>query len=142
LQGINAAAQTGNWQSQALPGASAFQSSLYSPNLTPMAQTYLQSAAQLSGNQLNNTQSQLAGMFENNANSSSLAPAMLQAANQSSAQLGQLAGQLGMQQQQLAAQSMPFTFGSPSKPHKLGNKPLRGYMVWPSKECTETPAIP
>jgi len=126
LQGLNAAVQSGNWASQALPGASAFQQSLYSPGITPMEQTYLQSAAQLSNNQLSNTQANLAGMFENSASHGSLAPAMLQAANTSGAQLGQLAGQMGTQREQMATNAMPFTFGFPIQAAQAGQQSSQG----------------
>lgn len=126
LQGINAATQASNWSSQALPGAAAWQQSLYSPNITPMEQTYLQSAAQLSSNQLSNTQAQLAGMFENSASHGSLAPAMLQAANTSGAQLGQLAGQMGTQREQMATNAMPFTFGFPIQASQAAQQSSQG----------------
>ena len=114
LQGINTGTQVANFSSQALPAASQFQQSMYSPGVTPMEQSYLNSAAQLSGNQLAQTQANIGGMFENSSNSSGIAPAMLQAANTSSAQLDQMAGQMGTQRQQTAAASLPGTYAAPT----------------------------
>ena len=126
LQGLNAAAQTSNWASQALPGASNYLQGLYSGGLNQIAQTYLQSAAELSNHQLAGTLANLGGMFENSASHGSLAPAYLQAANQSGAQLGQLAGQLGTQQMQQATSTLPFTFGFPIQAAQAGQQSSQG----------------
>ena len=114
LQGINTGTQVANYSSQALPAASQFQQSLYSSGVTPMEQSYLNSAATLSGNQLAQTQANIGGMFENSSNSSGIAPAMLQAANTSSAQLDQMAGQMGTSREQTAAASLPSTYAAPT----------------------------
>ena len=113
LQGINTGTQVANYSSQALPAASQFQQSLYSNQLTGADQSALGAAAQLSGNQLAQTQANIGGMFENSSNSSGIAPAMLQAANTSSAQLDQTAANMGNQQTQIAAASLPSTYSTP-----------------------------
>ena len=113
LQGINTGTQVANYSSQALPAASQFQQSLYSNQLTGANQSALGAAAQLSGNQLAQTQANIGGMFENSSNSSGIAPAMLQAANTSSAQLDQTAANMGNQQTQTAAASLPSTYSTP-----------------------------
>ena len=102
-----------NYSSQALPAASQFQQSLYSNQLTGADQSALGAAAQLSGNQLAQTQANIGGMFENSSNASGIAPAMLQAANTSSAQLDQTAANMGNQQTQIAAASLPSTYSTP-----------------------------
>ena len=114
LQGINTGTQVANYSSQALPAASQFQQSLYSNQLTGADQSALGAAAQLSGNQLAQTQANIGGMFENSSNSSGLAPAMLQAANTSSAQLDQTAANMGISQTQTAAASLPSTYAAPT----------------------------
>jgi hypothetical protein len=123
--GIQNAAQTSNYSSQSLPAAGQFQQNLYSSAIDPTAQSYLDSAAQLSGNQLAQTDAQLGGMYQNGMGSG-LAPAELQAANTSSAQLGELAGQLGQQQQSLATGQLSNTFNEPNTAAAAGQTSAAG----------------
>lgn len=111
--GIQNATGASNWSSQAIPNAAGFQQALYGPGMTPMEQTMLSASGSLGQRALIDTQNRIAGMFENNSSHGSLAPAMLNAANQFGEQMNQMAGQMGTQRQGLAAQAMPFTFGFP-----------------------------
>ncbi len=118
--GIGNAMNQANWASQATPQASGFQQALYSPGMTPMEQAYLGSTAMLGARQLADTSNRIEGMFENSASHGSLAPALFEATNQYNQQLNQMAGQMGTQRQQIAAQAMPFTFGFPIQAYQAG----------------------
>lgn len=125
-QGMQAATTASNFSSQAIPGAADFQQGLYAPGLNPMEQSGLQASANLAGIQLGNTQAKLGGMFENSASSSGLAPAYLQAANQTADQLGQQASQMVQQRQGLAAQTLPFTMGFPIQAAQASQQSAEG----------------
>lgn len=125
-QGQQAATTASNFSAQAIPAAAQFQQNLYNPGLNPAEQSMLQASSQLSNIQLGDTQNRLAGMFENSASSSGLAPAMLQAANQSAAQLGQQGAQMELGRQQQATQTLPFTMGFPIQAAQAGQQSAEG----------------
>lgn len=125
-QGMEAATTASNFSAQAIPAAAQFQQQLYNPNLNSAEQQALGASAQLAHIQLGDTQSKLAGMFENSASSSGLAPAMFQAANQTAAQLGQQAANMQLQRQQLATQTLPFTMGFPIQAAQASQQSAEG----------------
>ena len=127
LQGINAATQSANWSAQSIPGAAQFQQQLYNPNLNQFEQQSLGAQSWLANQALGQTQAKLAGMFENAPNSG-LAPAMLQAANQSAMGLQQNAAQMALQRQQLATQTLPFTFGFPIQATQAAQQSSQGLL--------------
>lgn len=126
MQGMNAATQASNWAAQAIPGAAQFHQQLYNPGMNGFEQSALNSSAQMARMALGDTQAQLMGMFENAPGNSGLAPALLQAANQTAAQLGQQISQMGLQRQQLATQSMPFSFGFPIQASQASQQAAQG----------------
>lgn len=86
-----------------LPQANQFTSSMFSPNMTPMAQNYLNSSAALGEQALNNQVNNITGMFANAPYHSALAPAILDATNQFGNQMAQVGSGLGQQQMWTAA---------------------------------------
>lgn len=126
IQGTQNALNVGNFASQALPQAAAFQQGLFGPGLTQQEQSYLGAAAQLGSRNLIDTQNRIEGQFETGASHGSLAPALFDAANQLNQQLNQTAGQLGTQRQSLAASTLPFTFGFPLQADQAAQQGAEG----------------
>lgn len=113
VSGMNAAAQVGSWAGAALPGASSFQSSLYSPGLNQMEQAFMQSGANQGLRGLADSFNRIDAQYEGTPFHSSRGTQMDDAALQFSDQMTGRAAGLGLQRQQLAASNLPVAFGTP-----------------------------
>ena len=107
------AGNLGTMVGSAAPAASQFLGSLFSPELNPMAQAYMQAGM---GNALTGLEQGMIRQeeqFEGTPFHSALPRAQGETMEQFSRNAMQTGAQMGMQQQQLAAQAMPFTFQFP-----------------------------
>jgi hypothetical protein len=123
-QGVNGAyqnasqvfGQLGTDALQMIPGAQNFVNAELGPGLTPANQAYLNYSSQLGLQGLQQTENQIAGMYDNAPYSSALVPSELQAANQYASQMGQTGAGLAESQQQIGAglASLPYSLASTS----------------------------
>ena len=107
------AGNLGTMVGQNAPAAAGFMGSLFQPELNPMAQAYMQAGLGNSLTGLEQGMMRAEDQYEGTPFHSSLPRAQGEVMEQFSRDAMQTAGQLGMQQQQLAAQAAPFNLQVP-----------------------------
>ena len=126
VSGLNAAAQSGSFSAQALPLASAFQSSLFDPGLNAHEQSFLEAGTNLGLRALESSFNQIDSQYENTPFHTSRGRQRDDAANVFADQIAQQAGQLGIQRQQLATQQLPNAFNQPLQANQFAQQTSAG----------------
>lgn len=127
MQGLEAAAATGSYASQALPGAGNFQAGLYSPTLNPMEQQFMQASGYLGSLGLEQAFNEIGQEYALDPHNMAKNKAYYDAANQFAAQMMQTGSKLGLDRMSLATQQLPNVFNFPNQAAQYGQQSAAGY---------------
>lgn len=127
MQGLQAAAATGSYASQALPGAGNFQAGLYSPTLNPMEQQFMAASGYLGSLGLEQALNEIGQEYALDPHNMAKNKSYYDAANQFAAQMMQTGAKLGLDRMSLATQQLPNTFNFPNQAAQYGQQSAAGY---------------